>query len=301
MKPNFFNYATNELSQDAFFCWLIEWSLEEYRDENNELHKASLKFLKQIMPSEFNENLKISSCKISMQRKNMDFIAELNNSILIHFEDKIKSNTTNNQLSKYKEILKKDFPSHRIYNIYLKTDLVWPNEKGIVSANGYTLIDLLTIGEILDIDSSSDIYNNYHLKIRQRINDYSKYKTVNPKNWNYNQWIGFVYDLSLDIKYYKFGKHYVGEDFWFVFSWFKINGFKDSNVSFEIINKKCAIKAHVYDPTTKKTEFLNYIKKQLIPQYNDFKTKIYKRIGKSMLVIEFFDFMIVENGIIRVY
>jgi len=299
MKPNFFNYATNELSQDAFFCWLIKWSLEEYKNENNELSKASLKFLKHIIPDEIDENFKVNSCKIYMQRKNMDFIAELNNSIIIHFEDKIKSNTSNNQLSKYREILKKDFPYHKIYHIYLKTDLVWPNEKRIVSENGYILIDLLTIGDVLNIDTSSEIFNNYHSKIQQRINDYSKYKTLSPKNWNYNQWIGFIYDLSLDIHYYKFEKHYVGENFWFVFSWIRINGFKNSNVSFEIINKKCAIKAHVYDQTTNKTDFLNYIKKQLIPQYNEFKTKIYKRTGKSMLVIEFFDILIVENNIIN--
>lgn len=299
MKPNFFNYATNELSQDAFFCWLIEWSLDKFKNENYELHKLSLDFLKKIIPNEFSKDFKVNTCKIFMQRKNMDFIAEINNTIIIHFEDKIKSHTTDYQLSKYKEILEKDFPKHRIYNIYLKTDLIWPKEKSIVEKYGYTLIDLMTVGDILKNDTSSDIYNNYYLKVKQRIDDYSKYKTTNPKNWDYNQWIGFVYDISLRTRYSNFDKHYVGEDFWFVFSWFEINGYKDSHVSFEIINKKCAIKAHVYDKNTNKLDFLNYMKEILIPHYKDFKTKVYKRAGKSMLAIEFMDFIIVENNIIN--
>jgi hypothetical protein len=33
MKPNIFKYATSELSQDAFICWLLAWA----KDENKSL------------------------------------------------------------------------------------------------------------------------------------------------------------------------------------------------------------------------------------------------------------------------
>ena len=38
MTPNLFDYATKELSQDAFFCWLLAWADEECRDADSTLH-----------------------------------------------------------------------------------------------------------------------------------------------------------------------------------------------------------------------------------------------------------------------
>lgn len=32
-KPNIFNFATSELSQDAFICWIISWF--DYPQEKN--------------------------------------------------------------------------------------------------------------------------------------------------------------------------------------------------------------------------------------------------------------------------
>jgi hypothetical protein len=32
-KPNIFNYATSELSQDAIICYILEWAkIEEFRN-----------------------------------------------------------------------------------------------------------------------------------------------------------------------------------------------------------------------------------------------------------------------------
>ena len=40
-KPNLFNYATKELSQDAIICWLIEWAGTQAENESEqELRKV---------------------------------------------------------------------------------------------------------------------------------------------------------------------------------------------------------------------------------------------------------------------
>jgi hypothetical protein len=296
LKPNFFNYATNELSQDAFFCWLIEWSLEDYKNESNDLHKISMNFLKELVPEEFSNDFIVKTCCIHRQRKNTDFIIEINRSIIIHFEDKIKSNTSYKQLSKYKIELQKLYKNHRIYHIYLKTDLVWEKERNLTSENGYKPIDLFTVEKLLKGKSNSDIFNDYITNIQRRVLEYKNYKKISPKKWNNNQWLGFIYDLSQQIKYFNFDKHYVGNDFWFVFSWRKLNNFKDSHVSFELINKKCAIKTHVYDKSTSKERVLDYVKKLLTPYYKSYKTKNYNRTGKSVLAIEFVDFIVMNNN-----
>jgi hypothetical protein len=38
MKPNLFNIATSELSQDGFLTWLLQWGDNSSADENKDLH-----------------------------------------------------------------------------------------------------------------------------------------------------------------------------------------------------------------------------------------------------------------------
>ena len=38
MENNIFKYATKELSQDAFICWLVEWI--NHKEENSELYEV---------------------------------------------------------------------------------------------------------------------------------------------------------------------------------------------------------------------------------------------------------------------
>lgn len=103
--PNIFNYATSELSQDAFICWLLEWSMEEYKEENTDLHKAGYKFLKEILNKvRLSADSKI--IEIKKQYKNIDILLILkdgnNQTKTIIIEDKTFTNEHSNQLKKYK-------------------------------------------------------------------------------------------------------------------------------------------------------------------------------------------------------
>ena len=44
---NLFDFATKELSQDAFLCWLINWL--NYKKENIELYNTAKKFINLII------------------------------------------------------------------------------------------------------------------------------------------------------------------------------------------------------------------------------------------------------------
>lgn len=299
MKPNFFQYATNELSQDAFFCWLLKWSHENNKNVHPRLFEISHSFLKYIIPEEYTDNLIVEKCELHMQKKNMDFICNLNDSVIIHFEDKIKANTTKNQLTKYKKTLSKDYSDYKTYHIYLKTELIWQKERNLINENGYKIVDLFNVADILTPHAENDIYEDFRSNIKQRIKSYFEYNKVAQKKWTHNNWIGFIYDLSSSVNYHNFGRHYVGEAFWFIFSWFKLDKFTNSHVSFELVNKKCAIKAHVYDKKTNKKEVLNYVKELLSPHFDGYKLKSYNKSAKSMLLIEFIDFIALDiKGII---
>ena len=47
-KPNIFEFATKELSQDAFICWLASWAKKEYIESDRELHQLGTYFLEKM-------------------------------------------------------------------------------------------------------------------------------------------------------------------------------------------------------------------------------------------------------------
>jgi len=47
--PNLFDFATKELSQDAFKCWLASWANPLCRMIDNSLHQTATLFLESII------------------------------------------------------------------------------------------------------------------------------------------------------------------------------------------------------------------------------------------------------------
>jgi hypothetical protein len=44
-QPNLFDFATRELSQDAFICWLASWANPAFKEQNETLHATATAFL----------------------------------------------------------------------------------------------------------------------------------------------------------------------------------------------------------------------------------------------------------------
>ena len=44
-EPNIFHFATKELSQDAFLCWLLSWAKNDYNKTETKDFIVLLKFL----------------------------------------------------------------------------------------------------------------------------------------------------------------------------------------------------------------------------------------------------------------
>lgn len=111
-EHNIFKYATKELSQDAFLCWLLSWyNIDENEDEEiNKLKEIAIKFLEIILGKD--DNLRNNKYKIEIKRqyKKMDVLILLKNKDNIQdneyekaiiIEDKIFSSEHDNQICKY--------------------------------------------------------------------------------------------------------------------------------------------------------------------------------------------------------
>ncbi|MYD32112.1 MAG: hypothetical protein F4X01_11115 [Nitrospira sp. SB0661_bin_20] len=62
-RPNLFSYATSELSQDAFICWLLEWSLPQYRQTDTKLHECAVNFIRKLFEKHGKQAPLINSVK----------------------------------------------------------------------------------------------------------------------------------------------------------------------------------------------------------------------------------------------
>ena len=110
-EHNIFKYATKELSQDAFLCWLLSWyNIDENEDEEvNKLKEIAIKFLEIILGKD--DNLRNNEYKIEIKRqykkidvlillKNKDNIQDNEYEKAIIIEDKIFSSEHDNQICK---------------------------------------------------------------------------------------------------------------------------------------------------------------------------------------------------------
>ena len=71
MKPNLFNWATSELSQDAFICWLIEWAKPRYKVEYQMLNQIATQLIIQLGNGLIGE---IEELEVKKQYKNIMII-----------------------------------------------------------------------------------------------------------------------------------------------------------------------------------------------------------------------------------
>jgi hypothetical protein len=83
MKPNIFNIATKELSQDGFFTWLLQWADLNHQSHNVELHKCAQEFVKKLIAKQIDYKTEINKVNAGRQWENIDVWAEINDEVLI--------------------------------------------------------------------------------------------------------------------------------------------------------------------------------------------------------------------------
>ena len=105
-KPNLFDYATKELSQDAVICWLIEWSGTETEDESGQsLRKLGRTFVEALL-AKHGAALTgtVAATEIHQQNLGIDVLARVRDEEKSHvllIEDKTYTNPHSGQLERY--------------------------------------------------------------------------------------------------------------------------------------------------------------------------------------------------------
>lgn len=210
MKPNIFEFATKELSQDAFLCYLLEFSKEENKNYKDEYTFANF-FLRNIL-KKFSLNMEVKKLEIKKQYNNIDILLILNDEYYIIIEDKTFTSERKKQIISYKDKLKKilendgvNFDEEKIYGLYFKIgDECLQGIEEKENTKGMNIKSLLRkeIINIFENYSGEDIifndYISYIKEIQERTENFSKVD-LRKEMFTWEEVNGFYNALDLEF------------------------------------------------------------------------------------------------------
>ena len=209
---NLFDYATKELSQDAFLRWLFE----NYNCENESVKNAFRKLFDSFTNNKF-EKKEITDLKTVAQWKNIDvsiwFTVDEKEHLIV-IEDKTGSGIHDDQLKRYSEKINNhnDFwrneenrkkyktesyveDDENIFKVFYKTNIIDQWEKDNAIKNTWKIYDIYSIYELFaNIDTDSEVlgyYKEYIKKIYSAAN-----RETSPSEWGLISWHSFFNDYQ---------------------------------------------------------------------------------------------------------
>ena len=197
---NLFNFATSELSQDAFFCWSLNWlAVKEDTDD------PYYKYGKAMLDLFLGENKKdiYKEVKVLKQFNRIDVLVlfkdNQDNQYALIIEDKTNTSEHNDQIEKYKNQLNdalskdekigyKNLPGTQIYTTYIKTGIMY--SKDIFMKNTVdTVVDFDRLYSLLKAYSpeskepiTSDIFLDYYHYVEETQESHKKIEEMIEKN-----------------------------------------------------------------------------------------------------------------------
>jgi hypothetical protein len=212
MKPNLFQIATKELSQDAFFTWLLKWADASNAQYDKDLHECAQDFVKYLI--EVGEiksgNIHIEKVEVKRQRENIDIWAEINDQILIIIEDKTHTKEHSNQLERYRHAAASYSAKngHQLICIYLKTGDESQNSLQPVQEKGFAVVDRPQILKVLRSHKhiKNDIFDDFVARMETVEEEVRSFKSRKIGSWSSASWKGFYQFLEKEKsikKWYK--------------------------------------------------------------------------------------------------
>ena len=216
-RNNIFNFATSELSQDAFICWLCNWvnfddnSLSE---DEKKLKSLATEFIEKML----GEKLEDRKVNIKRQYQKIDVLLEIQNKtefitkgnninpivdMYVIIEDKVGIGLHSNQIERYRELIseknEKDNGSRAkikvvYYKIYDEDNMERLKENGVnVILGRENILELL---KEYKYKINNSIFENYHNYLSNIETDVNSYEKKNLEDWNSNCYIGFFKELK---------------------------------------------------------------------------------------------------------
>ena len=199
MKPNIFDFATTELSQDAFIAWLLQWASPECREYDAALCECAVAFTKQLLSLGVDAPETISTISVERQWLNIDVCAEVNGKYLIIIEDKIFTGQHSDQLERYQKSANEWClqNGYQLVCIYLKTGSEASSTLKKVMDQGFAVLrrkDFLKL--LMEAKVTNDIFMDFRGRLSAMENDENQYLNKKIGEWGPSDWKGFYQGLE---------------------------------------------------------------------------------------------------------
>ena len=209
-KPNIFNYATKELSQDAVICWLIDWAgRKDAEGEDKDLHECGRRFVKALL-DEHGDSLAPDNeeeIKIRRQDHGIDVLARINGQVLL-IEDKTSTSDHSKQLKRYYDAVIEgktglgEVDKEDLYPIFLKTGNQSRAEEkrieeSVETGKGYKVFNRKEFLEkaLNGYEGSNPILLDFRAYLQAReddTNSFKDWKKEERTQWSKYAWQGFL-------------------------------------------------------------------------------------------------------------
>lgn len=194
---NLFKYATSELSQDAFICWLLSHATKECWDDDANIRNCALALLKEILGSKTEECNEFFVKNIEKQHKNIDVLFQVDKYSVI-IEDKTFTGTHDDQVNRYKKTLVDEgVKPENIICVYYKIDIQPEPEKDVDVE--FTRESILKMFEPYKKLISNAVFLDYVEYLEFLEWESNGYKRLTISEWSSNAYKGFFKHLGETI------------------------------------------------------------------------------------------------------
>ncbi|MEZ4226814.1 MAG: hypothetical protein R3B13_38085 [Polyangiaceae bacterium] len=171
-RASLFSFATSELSQDAFLCWLAAVSA----DKDPRLARAGKRFLAWLCAAGGHGEVDPAVVQLvgppQRQVEHIDVLLQArfaDGPATFLIEDKTGTSQHSGQLERYLHLAKERYP--RVMPIYFKTGYHFGEDKAAARA-GYAVIGLDAWVQFLnDLDADNDILEDYRSYVSERLRE----------------------------------------------------------------------------------------------------------------------------------
>ncbi len=202
-KPNIFDFATSELSQDAVLCWLASWAGPEAAGSDPRICSLGKDFLRALFAKHARTLPDpISALELRRQYKNIDVLLIVNSRYALCIEDKVGTTEHSDQLARYVEALTSEgFSEDDIIPVYVQT-----YEQGSyagVKKAGYSIFDredfLSVLRPYVESQGSNEIARDFHSHLDRIDKQVKAFEILPLAEWPWLSWQGFFSELQRQL------------------------------------------------------------------------------------------------------
>jgi len=217
-KPNIFDYATSELSQDAVLAYMLAWAHPDHK-KMTKLHKLGQCFLRTLLAKAGQKIGGIEKVTVQTQDNHIDVSVDINEKIFMIIEDKVDTMRHGEQIKRYKEVAEERFDGGRqVVAIYLKT--------GNESASYHPEPELAACffrADVLGVlganqNTGSDIIEGFRIHLQRLENDTNSFRESkliareddgqNKDGWSWHAHEGYFMYLERKLNWSEMGWGY---------------------------------------------------------------------------------------------